>query len=157
MQARYLAVLAVALALGLPAACGEGSLPTFETRFDQDIGGGPAMHSQAGSLNRGGLFRIQLTHDFVDSPRLVRAFVETGSKSQQCLATFAENDPGFGPDELVGLVVMCRPREIDGKRGVGVAVFLPPAWEGIAFAIDLTIHHAGVLDYRDPVPCPGEC
>ena len=131
----------------------------------------PSAHAQTPHGIPIGATRIVVTQDHLDgeSERLVRAFVRTGSDSPNILCTFAENDPGWGPEELAGLTMMCRPREFEvegvGQKGVGVAIFFPfdplddplVIGQGGEFRIDLTLYQQGARGYAEPVPCPEEC
>ena len=106
--------------------------------------------------------RVLLTEEFLDGPRLVRAFVETNTDNENVLCTFAENDPGFGALRLAGLVIMCRPRviedEVGVKVGVGIIIVLPVLFETRkGFVFELTLFQSEAEYYNDPVPCPGAC
>jgi hypothetical protein len=95
-----------------------------------------------------------------DGISTVSAFIPTGSVDPRCLATINENSPGFAPAELVGLVVMCRPREFEGfGKGLGVTIFLPPALipPPEIFSFDVTIWQFGAIEYGEPASCPGNC
>lgn len=150
------AVIPFVAGLLVVAACSETSSDVVAA--DRQVPTAQATKSSSsGRALDVGLTRLSVTQDFLDGPDLARAFVETGSDSQHCLATFAENDPGFGADGLRGLVTMCRPRVIDGNKGVGVLIVLPESFVGLeSFQLDLTVYHAGAFRYAAPVPC-GEC
>lgn len=112
-----------------------------------------------------GATRVIVSDTNMDGGRLLRAFVPTGSSSENVLCTFAENEPGWGPEQLAGLTISCRPRTWEGRRGVGIAVFFPfePASDPMVidnlgvFRIHLTVFQEGARGYGAPVSCPGEC
>lgn len=112
-----------------------------------------------------GATRVIVSQSDMDGEQLLRAFVPTGSTNENILCTFAENEPGWSGAQLAGLTVMCRPREWEGQKGIGIAVFFPfePTTDEMVlenngeFRIHLTVFQEGARGYGAPVSCPGEC
>lgn len=124
-----------------------------------------SSHAQAPHGLPIGATRVIVSQFDMNGDRLLRAFVPTGSTNGNVLCTLAENEPGWGPEQLAGLTVACRPREWDGQQGVGIAVFFPfaPLADPLVvendgeFRIHLTVFQEGARGYGETVSCPEEC
>lgn len=104
---------------------------------------------------------VILTQDFLDvgSGKLARAFIETDSGSPIVLCSINENDPGYGPLRLAGLLVLCRARSlyVDNVElhGIGVAVIFPVLFDTRrGFQIHVSVVQDGATSYGDPMLCP---
>ena len=109
----------------------------------------PALTLNTVSLN------VNASHlDPFEGNQVIRAFVPTGSKSVNCLATMNEiltNQP------LTGIVLFCGEREpfgFGGTPGMLVSVFFPqpPPQE---LQLSLTLYQQGARSYGAPVLCTG--
>jgi hypothetical protein len=79
----------------------------------------------------------------------VRAFVETGSLSTNCLVTLAEST-----NPVPGTTVFCGPRVFEGRNGVLVGIFFPQPMPA-PFFTSVTIYQEHARGYGAPVFYPG--
>lgn len=96
------------------------------------------------------LFLTSAHVDPAQNNQVVRAFVPTGSKSPNCLATLNETN-AFA----FGIVLFCGEREpagLGGTPGVLISAFFPqPVPPG--FVLTLTLYQQGATSYGAPVLC----
>jgi hypothetical protein len=103
------------------------------------------------------LVTVGLNQEFLDSYRLLRAFVPTGSLGP-AVCSVTDNYPYYGAVRLQGMVLLCRPREIDGEEGVGITIVLPPTFDtNQELNIDVTVFQETAVEYGPHRPCPGAC
>jgi len=80
----------------------------------------------------------------------VRAFVPTGSLSQNCLATLSESN-----NAVPGITVFCGAREFQGQKGILFSAFFPqPIPSGLA--LSATIYQEHARGYGTPVFYPND-
>jgi hypothetical protein len=101
-------------------------------------------------LKTASVFLTNAHVDPAENSQVVRAFVPTGSKSPNCLATLNETN-AFA----FGIVLFCGEREpagLGGTPGVVVSAFFPqPVPPG--FVLSLTLYQQGAASYGAPVLC----
>jgi hypothetical protein len=109
----------------------------------------PALTLNTVSLN------LNASHlDPFEGNQVIRAFIPTGSKSVNCLATFNEI---LTSDPLTGMTMFCGEREpfaFGGTPGMLVSVFFPqpPPQE---LQLSITLYQQGARSYGAPVLCTG--
>ncbi len=82
----------------------------------------------------------------------IRAFIPTGSQSNQCLITFGEtNYPLFNPSGFAGAwQSFCAYRQLNGQDGVLVSVF-PAIGFPYGLYLSVTVWQEGARYYGTPV------
>jgi hypothetical protein len=102
------------------------------------------------TLNTASLTLTNAHVDPMENNQVVRAFVPTGSKSANCLATLNETN-----NFAFGIVLFCGEREpaaLGGVPGVLVSAFFPqPVPAG--FVLTVTLYQQGATRYGTPVLC----
>jgi hypothetical protein len=73
-----------------------------------------------------------LTQAQLESPSVIRAFIETDSTSLPCLVTLAESN-----DAVPGQTVYCGQRDFNGHHGLLISVFYPQ--DAVPLPADLVV------------------
>jgi hypothetical protein len=105
------------------------------------------------TLNTASLFLTNAHVDPTENNQVIRAFVATGSKSANCLATLNEMANSTYP---FGIVLFCGEREpagLGGVPGVLVSVFFPQPVSPAGFVLGVTLYQQGATTYGPPVLC----
>ncbi len=105
------------------------------------------------TLNTASLLLTNAHIDPTENNQVVRAFVPTGSKSTNCVATLNEMANSAYP---FGIVLFCGEREpagVGGVPGVLVSVFFPQPVSPAGFVLSLTLYQQGAGTYGPPVLC----
>jgi len=105
------------------------------------------------TLNTASLLLTNAHVDPTENNQVVRAFVPTGSRSTNCVATLNEMANSAYP---FGIVLFCgarQPTGLGGIPGVLVSVFFPEPVSPAGFALSLTLYQEGAVTYGLPVLC----
>lgn len=116
------------------------------------LGQTPAVIPVTANLNTVSLNLTSAQLNPLEGNSVIRAFVPTGSKSVNCLATMNEIGTNAFP---TGITVFCGEREpfaFGGVPGMLVSVFFPqPAPSDLVLSI--TLYQQGARKYGPPVLC----
>ncbi len=145
-------LIALPLALGLAAGCGDQSLPTVNSQPEHATGAGPeaqvvAARGRAPSI---GAELVIITSEFAWTPGLHRAFVRTGSDSPIALCSVKDAvDPGSIQ------LVTCGHRVFNGQKGLILSVFFnrTPAPDDF---VEFVAYQEGAQPFGPPVFAPIE-
>jgi hypothetical protein len=136
-------------------ACTLFALAVLVVSFRQLMfGQTPAVIPVTANVNTVSLNLTSAQLDPLEGNSVIRAFVPTGSKSVNCLATLNEIGTNAFP---TGITVFCGEREpsaFGGVPGMLVSVFFPqPAPSDLVLSI--TLYQQGARNYGSPVLCNG--
>jgi hypothetical protein len=112
----------------------------------------PAVIPVTANVNTVSLNLTSAQLDPLEGNSVIRAFVPTGSKSVNCLATM--NEIGTS-DPVTGITVFCGEREpfgFGGVPGMLVSVFFPQPPPS-DLVLSLTLYQQGAAKYGPPVLC----
>lgn len=114
----------------------------------------PSADTELTRLNTVSLNLTSAQLDPLEGNQVIRAFVPTGSKSVNCLATLNE----IGTEiPITGMVLFCGEREpfaYGGVPGMLVSVFFPQP-PGPNLVLSLTLYQQGARKYGTPALCNG--
>jgi hypothetical protein len=117
-------------------------------RAQGPVNQGPSAHH---SLPIGAT-TVFFTRDQMPWDQVIRAFIQTESESQHCLATLGDAVDGWNIR-----TVFCAPRTFNGAKGIMVSVFLNnPVPEGAEVYVELTLYQEGASGYGQPVLYTGD-